>query len=54
MLRKYLIEPPTITERLSLLTSPKHMIQMTRDKPGKTKEFLDDWQASWEKKNKKG
>jgi hypothetical protein len=54
MLQKYLIEAPTITEKISLLTSPKNSTKLAGDKVGETKEFIRDWQASWEKKSQRG
>jgi hypothetical protein len=50
MLDKYLADPPTITEKLAVPQGPKRKAsKIVEDKRKETKEFLRDWQASWDK-----
>jgi hypothetical protein len=50
MLDKYLADPATITEKISVLPPPEKVAEVVDDKANKMKETLSQWQASWEKK----
>jgi hypothetical protein len=50
ILDKYLANFLTIIEKLPFSLPPKKIAEIVIDKVNKTKGFLGDWQASWEKK----
>ena len=50
MLTKYVAKSPTITEKLSLPRAPKETAEVVAERVKGTKDFLVDWQTSWEKK----
>jgi len=49
MLDRYLANPPTITEKLAILQTPKKIVKTDKDDRAEAKEFLCKWQAGWEK-----
>jgi hypothetical protein len=49
MLDRYLASPPTITEKLAILQTPKKIAKTDKDDRAEAKEFLCKWQACWEK-----
>ncbi|KAN0094119.1 hypothetical protein V8E51_017303 [Hyaloscypha variabilis] len=49
MLDRYLASPPTITEKLAILQTPKKIVKTDKDDRAEAKEFLCKWQAGWEK-----
>jgi hypothetical protein len=50
MLNKYLANPLTITEKLAVPQAlKKKAAEIVEDKRNEAKEFLRNWQASWDK-----
>ncbi|PQE04310.1 hypothetical protein CJF30_00010062 [Rutstroemia sp. NJR-2017a BBW] len=49
MLNKWLADPPTITEKLSSPRPPKETSSVG-EKIGTSREYIQEWQVSWEKK----
>jgi len=50
MLDQYLVNPPTLTEKLAFSQSPKKAAEIVRDKRNEAEDFLYKWQASWDMK----
>jgi hypothetical protein len=49
MLDKWLADPPTITEKLSSPRPPKETSSVG-EKIGTSRNYIEKWQVSWEKK----
>jgi hypothetical protein len=50
MLDQFLANPPTITERLAFPQSPKTIAKVFGNRKREAKQYLGEWQASWERR----
>jgi hypothetical protein len=48
MLDQYLVNPPTITEKLAFSQSPRKAAETVGNERNDAKYFLYEWQASWD------
>jgi hypothetical protein len=49
MLDKWLDDPPAIAEKITAPRPPKETSSIG-EKVGATREYIEEWQASWERK----